>query len=154
MMLTYRRIETEKAFIKQIWDAEQGFPQWWRDASSVWCPTYESFELFWGECGEIHGLFDGERLVACVYLEKLTTGVLNVHISVLEKTSNDDLVRFFSSLRRLKTIEGAPHTTGWVLGRNKYLLNLVKQAGYMPTGLKMSYGASHGKALQWLEVRG
>lgn len=136
-----------------IWKIEQSYPEWWRNASAVWTPTFESFMDFWRNCGEIWGLFEDEKLLACLYVEFITPSETNVHVSVLEKIEPVQLVRFFKSLLKHKQAEGVRVVNGWIAKQNRKLLQIGAEAGFQPTGLKMSYGACKGKVITWIQVR-
>lgn len=153
-MFTYRRIEdSETHFIDHVWSIEQTLPEVFRDASRAWTPDIESWREFWGRC-EVWGLFDGDELGACVYLEPLGPRAVNIHISVLKKCPQTELVRFFRSLTAHKAGEGLVSRTAWILERNRALLRIAELTGYEPTGLKMDFGASRGRLLRWVQFRG
>lgn len=152
-MLTYRRIETDQHFAETIWQAEESAPRWFRESSHIWTPTFESFLEFWQNCREIYGLFDGGKLLVCVYLEFLAEHSINIHISVVEAVKSDATVRFFSSLRRKKHSEGVTDMRGWILSKNRHLIGIVEQSGFRKTGLKMDYGESNARVLRWIEMR-
>lgn len=154
-MLTYRRIDHEKQFALHIWHIERQGPLWFREASSVWTPTLQSFLEFYSGC-EVWGLFDSERdgdLLAVVYLEFLNECDVNIHISVLEKLPIDEIVRFFTSLTRHKTeAEGVRGKQAWILRHNRFLLDIAKRSNYHPSGLEMTYGSARGKSFEWIQV--
>ncbi len=152
-MLTYRRIETETKYRKTIWIAEQNSPQWFRDASAIWTPTYRSFIEFWRSCDEIWGLFDGDDLAAVVYLAFEMSWAVNIHVSVVKELPPDEITRFFVSLTRQKREDGVRSFNAWVLSKNRGLLRVAEAAGYRKTGLKMDYGAARGRVLRWVEIR-
>lgn len=153
-MLTYRQIETEPKFRKAIWRTERSAPEWFRDSQAVWTPTYRSFVGFWKDCREIWGLFDDEKLAAVVYLGFYDERSVNIHISVLTKLPEEEIVRFFSSLTRHKDEQGVVNRTAWILAKNRFLLRIAQMSGYRSTGLKLDYGAARGRVLRWVEVRG
>lgn len=150
-MLTYRDIKNETDRAAEIWQAEQNLPRWFRDASRAWTPDFESFEKFWSECTEIYGLFRAERLLACVYLE-IDGSSVNIHVSVIEKTDESDLVRFFKSLVTKKRLEHIIHMRAWILAKNRFLLKIAREVGFVETGLKMRFGSSNGRVLSWHQV--
>lgn len=153
-MLTYRNIKPEEHWAGTIFLAELKAPQWFKDASAVWHPDIGSFMDFWRGCGEIWGLFQGDDLAACVYLEFLSPVQVNIHISVLAKVPEKDMIRFFVSLKDQKARDGIEIMTGWLLDRNRGLRRIATEAGFLPTGLVMDYGQSKGKVLKWVQVRG
>lgn len=154
-MLTYRRIDHEKDHrAEAVWNAEELFPAWYRDASHAWTPDLEAFREFWDRNAEIWGLFDGERLVAIVYLEQQGPRSVNIHVSILERVDEAEIVRFFRSLTAHKGEEDIIDRTAWILKRNRALVRIAEAAGYVPTGLKLDYGASHGRLLRWVQFRG
>jgi hypothetical protein len=152
-MLHYREIRDEEGYADQVWKAEESAPRWFRDAAHVWTPDFDRFIAFWRNCGEIYGLFDDDRLLAMVYIEYRTLLVVNIHVSVIAKVPEGELERFFVSLMRKKAQEGVQVMTGWVLAKNRGLLRVARNAGFKPNGLKMTFGASNGRALEWIQVR-
>lgn len=152
MAQSYRTIHKEPHFAKIIWDIERTYPQWWKDADAVWCPTFESFMDFWNGAYEIFGLFDGEDLAAAVYLELESDTAINIHISIIKKLPDAAIVRFFRSLSLHKASVGIVTQTGYLLDKNRQLLAICADAGYHQTGLAMKYGSSRGRVLRWLQV--
>lgn len=153
-MHTYRRIEREPEWPPLVWSIEEAFPEWFRDASHAWTPDYAGFLAFWAKCREIWGLFEGDRLTAIVYLEFPYPEEINIHVSVLRKSSEIVIVNFFKSLTRQKTLDGVTRKKAWILKHNRPLLAIAAKAGYHPTGLVMDYGSSKGRLLRWVEVQG
>lgn len=154
-MLNYRHIQNEpELYARQIWDREEKLPQWYKDASNVWHPTYESFEEFWKKsCREIWGMFNNDDLQACVYLEYLSLISVNIHVSVIAPVNNRDLIRFFTSLKDHKARDGVQMITGWLLAKNRGLIDVARAAGLYPSGARMSYGASsRGKVFEWVQL--
>ena len=151
-MLRYKEIKRDARFAAAIWSKENELPRWFRCASHCWTPDFESFKEFWSGCAEIYGLFDRSELVAVVYLElgELQHSV-NIHISVIAKINNSDLIRFFRTLVLQKRADGITDFRAWIFKRNFSLREIAKRTGFRETGLAMSYGQSHGKVLNWLE---
>ncbi len=152
-MLTYKLINNRPDLARLIWDREQAGPQWWRDASRTWTPTFESFKQLWADCREIYGLFDDERLLAVIYIAYLGPASINVHISVIDKLPEADLVRFFVSVKNKKVIEGITEITGWILKQNKGMRRTGEAAGFAFNGCRMIYGVSKNRPLVWLQYR-
>lgn len=156
-MLTYKLINNRPDLTQLIWDAEQKAPQFFRDASAVWHPTFADFEAFWQKC-EIYGLFDvsgkiADVLLACIYIEHIAPFAINVHISVIDKLPEADLVRFFVSVKNKKIIEGVTEITGWILKQNKGMRRTGEAAGFMPNGCVMRYGKVGKSVGVWLQYR-
>lgn len=152
--MKYRQIQSEPHFAETIWQLEETFPQVFRDASKAWTPTYESFLIFWQNCGEIWGLFDdANNLLAVVYLEFHTDFAVNIHVSVLKRVDSNLIVRFFQSLTRQKYIDGVTDFRAWILEKNRALVKIAHETNYHQTGLKMRFGQSRGKVLNWLEFK-
>ena len=151
-MLKYRRIETEIDFAPKIYDSEMRAPRWFRDAFKVWIKSFDEFLMFWKNCAEIYGLFDDERLLCAVYLEHKAEAYLEIHISVVASCPNEELVRYFASLRRLKFSEGFSAQIGWLVSRNRQMLDVAARAGFVQTGLKMDKRNTNGKVFTWLQV--
>jgi hypothetical protein len=163
-MLTYRNIKAETSFADVIWNVEEGFPAWFVAASKAWHPTKEDFLTFWDECGEIWGLFRVQygaepvhKLLAVVYLEFPPDKPYwtNIHTSVVDpELPEDDLVKFFRSLKNTKAAEGVQVMQAWIVGRNRALLRIVRRVGFEETGFEMTFGSYKGRSLRWREVRG
>ena len=154
MNLSYRNIKPDEQYAEQIWNVEQTAPQWFRDASSVWHKSFDAFLNFWrSNCGEIFGLFDGEELRAVVYLEFLSAIQFNVHVSIVGRVAENDLVRWFESLKRQKAIEGYTIMQGWLVARNRGLIRIAEKAGFLRAGCKMDYGECRWKVIRWVQVR-
>ena len=153
MTLSYRLINNRSDLTRLIWDREELAPRHFQDASAVWHPTFESFETFWRECREVVGLLDDDKLLAAVYIEYITPVQVNVHVSVIEKVKEDDLVRFFKSLIRQHAIEGVEVITGWMTTTNRGLRRVAKAAGFYETQLRMIYGQSKGRPIEWIQMR-
>jgi hypothetical protein len=156
-MLTYHLINNRPDLTRLIWNREQKAPQFFRDASAVWHPTFADFEAFWQRC-EIYGLFDvsgkiADVLLACIYIEHLDPFAINVHISVVDKVPEADLVRFFVSVKNKKAIEGITEITGWILKQNKGMRRTGEAAGFRQNGVTMIYGVSKNRPLVWLQYR-
>jgi hypothetical protein len=152
-MLTYAQIDSNHARV--VWNAEQGNPRWFKDAAAVWIETdtLEDFEAFWDRCREVYGLFDDAKLLAVVFLDYVTDYSIEIHVSVIGDVAEDDLVRFFRSLKNQKATEGVTIMVGWMLARNRPMLRIGEAAGFKQTGLKADCGESRGKVLRWLQVR-
>ena len=151
-MLTYRLINNRPDLTRLIWDAEQKAPQFFRDASAVWHKTFADFEAFWQRC-EIYGLSDDDRLLSVIYIEHIGPFAINVHISVVDKVPEVDLVRFFVSVKNKKAIEGITEITGWILKQNKGMRRTGEAAGFAFNGCRMIYGVSKNRPLVWLQYR-
>lgn len=155
-MQIIRQIQNEKHYAKEIWRFEMSLPRIFRDANFSWTPNYKSFRKFWNSCGEIWGLIDETRgcLLSCIYLEFERPDSINIHLSVLENIGPADLARFFSALRSHKQSEGVWNMQAWVLSKNRSLREIIKISGFVESGLRMDFGASRGKVLNWVEYRG
>lgn len=153
-MLTYHLINNRPDLTRLIWQREQKAPQFFRDASAVWHKTFADFEAFWQKC-EIYGLFetDDDRLLSVIYIEHIAPFAINVHISVVDKLPEADLVRFFVSAKNKKAIEGITEITGWILKQNKGMRRTGEAAGFRPNGATMIYGVSKNRPLVWLQYR-
>lgn len=162
MSLSYHIINDRLDLRKLIWEREQAAPEWFKAASSVWHPTFESYCEFWDAC-EVYGLFrlrttdNGQRTIeekflACVYIEYLAERDINVHISVVEKCEERELVKFFRSLANHKAERGVVSITGWILAKNRPMRRVGEKAGFLPTGLVMSYGEHKDRVLEWVQV--
>ena len=151
MSLTYRLIDNAHA--ETIWTTEQSAPRWFRDAGAAWVATFDEYvELLWTD-GEVWGLFDQDNLVAAVFIESIAPTHINVHVSVIGEVKPDELVRFFVSLKNQKAIEGVTVIVGWLLGKNRGLLRVAEKAGFSVTGLRMLYGVSRSRPMEWIQVR-
>lgn len=157
-MLTYHRIDGQDGWHNAVWEREESLPEWFQAASHVWTADREAFEEFWNGCDEVWGLFrEGEpsKLLACVMLEFERPRHTNIHVSVIDpELPEDDLVRFWRSLKYQKALDGILIMEGWILDKNRPLKRIARRAGFEETGLVMTHGERKGKALRWLQVRG
>jgi len=154
MTLSYRNIKPDEQYADQIWKVEQGYPEWFRSASEVGHKDFDAYLAFWRiNCDEIYGLFNNDSLVAVVYLELLSETQLDIHISVIAKVEEPELVRWFESLKRLKAIDGFEVMTGWLMSRNRGLIRIAEKAGFYRTGLVQDFGCHRGRPIRWIQVR-
>lgn len=151
-MLSYSLINNHPDLAQLIWHHEQSSPEWFRSSGAVWHKTFADFETFWKAC-IVYGLFDADKLLATVYIEEIQPAVLNVHVSVVEKCEERDLVRFFQSLVRQYAMEGAEVIVGWMTANNRGLRRVAEKAGFSDTGLRMAYGQTRGKVINWIQMR-
>lgn len=150
----YRPIKPNLKYAAQIWQTEETFPRFFRDASKVWHKDFAAFLEFWENCGEIYGLFgDDENLISVVYLETLADHAVNIHVSVLEKCDTEIIIKFFASLVRQKRSEGVTDMQTFILDKNRHLKRIALQTGFRESGLVMRFGESHGRILKWLEFK-
>jgi hypothetical protein len=156
MSLTWERIDgLPNPYAKTVWEKEQQAPRWFREAGNVWTRTFVQFlNLMWLD-HEVYGLFEGEKLVACVYVKHLAPHMINVHVSVIDRVRSDALVRFFRSIRNYKAEQGVTVMIGWLLNRNRGLIRLAREAGFEETGAVMMYGKDTrtGGLLRWMQMR-
>ena len=148
-----RRIDSEiPKYAPIIWQAEQKAPSWFKAAASIWIKTYEDFVSFCEKCDEIWAIFDDEDLAAVVYLEFHTPTFAEVHVSVVKKVSKADIVAFFILLKFQKKLDGIQLFNGWIMAKNKPMLDYGREAGFLPNGLKMKFGNINGKICEWVQV--
>lgn len=136
--------------VAAIWQREQKMPPWFISSSQIWTRTESDFRSFVADCGEIHGLFDGERLTACVYVEKQQDErIMAIHLSVLDRLEPDAFVAKASELRNMFFHRGIRRIRGWTLRRNFALVRLMSAIGFRSTNFKMDHGAARGQVLRW-----
>lgn len=138
-------------YVPLIWRTEQNMPRWWKDASKVWQSTIDGFRSFVEECDEVYGLFDGEKLMMCVYFEATGEDRM-IHLSVLNKIKPSDFIEKCSELRNTMFRSGVKHIRGWIVAKNFGLCRLLAGIGFTETGLLMDKGESHGRTLRWMMV--
>lgn len=163
MGFSYRRIDGDPAFAEVIWAYECGLPEWFRLSSRVWTDGLDAFMEFYANCDEIYGLFDdgadssddGGRLLACILLE--ISGIrANIHVSVTDKRlAHDRLIRFFRAVKQQKAAEGIRIMEAWILAANRPLRRVAGEVGFVPSGLRMTFGRHRdGRGMDWLQYRG
>lgn len=140
-------------YVEEIWRKEETLPRFFRDSSKCWTSTLEDFTQFVSECGEIFGLFDGEKLCACVYIEQQSIPtVASIHLSIISKIKPSIFIEKSAELRNLLFRRGIKIIRGWVLKRNFALCRLLTEIGFRPNELVQDYGTSHGQVLRWCMV--
>lgn len=153
-LLTMLRREIKQDFEKyapDIWKREMDAPRFFKNSYLSWLKDYAAFLSFaQDECGEIHGFFNGDKLMCCVYFEnRIKPTHLTVHLSVLDKFDIIDAVKEISELRDIQFSKGVKFIDGWILEKNRGLKAMVKAIGFLPTELEMRHGTSHGRSLKW-----
>lgn len=136
--------------IGSIWRHEQSLPSWFVSSSSIWTSTEDDFRAFAADCQEIHGLFDGERLTACIYVEKQQDArVMAIHLSVLGAIDTDVLTTQLTKLRNAVLHRGVKYIRGWTLRRNFALVRIMAACGFRKTNFIMDHGTARGRVLRW-----
>lgn len=151
-MLNYYHLPNNPTLAREVWNAERDVPRWLKRSSDLWTPTFEAFYGLWKRC-EKYGLYDNESLAAVVYLELLTDKMLNIHISVIRKVPERDLIRFFESLKVEKAQDGYEIMMGWLLEQNRPMMRVAKKSGFEKTGLVRIEGSIGGRACRWAQMR-
>ena len=135
-----------------IWHAEQQLPSWFRSANALWNADYGEFVAFLEDCVEIYGLFDGDSLIAAVYVEPPEPPArVVVHLSILEKRPADVLVERIAEVRTMLFRRGVRVICGWILKKNYALAAMLEKLGFAETGLTMRYGEVRGRTLKWTQ---
>lgn len=136
---------------EEIWKIEEKFPKVFRDASKL--PTLADFHEFVEKCELVFGLFDKQRLCACVYVEeRATPRELLIHLSILEKMEPEHFIKEAADLRDWLLKRGVRTIRGWILQKNRSLAKILNQIGFIDTQLIMRSGMSHGRVLKWTMV--
>lgn len=136
--------------LPEIWQHERTLPQWFADASGVWRDSLQDEVGFIDACEKVWGLFDGARLMLCVYFEKEEPGrQVEIHLSVLHKIRPSKFIKMTAQLRDTLFHSGVKIVRGWVLTKNTSLCRLLAEVGFRDTGLRMDKGMSRGRALSW-----
>lgn len=133
--------DIDEATLYKFWQDEATLPQWFQDGSNAWGCSWEDFKEFANNCERIYLINDN----ALIYVENID-GQANVHISLLRGTT--------INIQDLKDIKADIHQTypfifGWVGRHNRGLKRMVTECGLQPNGLKMFYGKSHGRVMEW-----
>ena len=142
--------------VAAIWRHEQALPSWFVSSSNIWTGTLDEFMSFADDCQEIYGLFDDERLAACIYIEKQTDArVIAIHLSVLEKIDTAVFADKLSELRNMMFRRGVKCIRGWTLKKNFGLVRLMTAVGFRGTNFTLAHGEARGRVLKWemMEVR-
>lgn len=125
-------------------------PKWYKDADRLWTPDFAAFTKWTGACQDIYGLFDGDKLVSCLYIEKQDAPhIIVIHMSMVVKIAAAVFVAKYSELRDQEFHRGVRIIRGWTLKRNFALVSLMTACGFRPSGLRMDYGSSHGRVMRW-----
>jgi hypothetical protein len=150
-MPTYRLID--ESYAQHVWDIESTLPRWFTDCRQTWTPDFASYLEWWRRCREIYGLFEGEDLLAAVMLEYLPADV-NLHVSVLVRIPESQIIRFFASVKRQKWQDGVKISTCWAYEKNRKLIRIAEAVGYRRTGLRCDQGSARGRVQRWVQLRG
>ena len=133
-----------------IWERECAMPKWFQASSFLWHPSFAVF-VEWA-CGfpEIYGLFDGDKLLFVIYLERKAEGrVAEIHLAVLEKMPADAFVAEAATLRNRVFHSGVKYIRAWTLKKNVPLRKLMRAVGFRGDGFMMDRGHHRGQVLTW-----
>jgi hypothetical protein len=138
------------AFLPDIWERECSMPAWYKASSFLWTPNYGRFVEWAASSQEIWGLFKGEKLVTCLYIELQTEPhIAAIHLSMLEKLPQDVFVKEYSKLRDQLFRRGIKIIRGWTLKKNWPLRRLMEGIGFRRAGLRFDQGEAHSRVLTW-----
>ena len=100
--------------------------------------------------GEIFALYDGEKFIACVYVEKqINPRIMNIHLSIVERIAPEMFIAAAADLRNLLLRRGVTVIRGWILRKNFALARILGGIGFEKTSLSMRFGAVRGIVLRW-----
>lgn len=135
-------------YLPDIWERELVMPKWFQASSFLWTPKFPIFVEWACDFQEIYGLFDNDKLLACIYLE-LDKDTATIHLSVTEKIEPQIFIDECSKLRNMLFHRGIKYIRGWTLKRNFALVKLMKEIGFRELGFTMDRGQSRGRVLRW-----
>jgi hypothetical protein len=122
---TWRDITSEiERYAEHIWTTESTFPKWFLRTRAK---DFKTFKNFLSRQEKIYGLFNGYRIVACVYVDSFSPdrrGIV-IHMSLIGKMPSEDFIKMGDALLdKYETIRG------FVLGKNFPLRKLLKKIGF------------------------
>lgn len=152
-MMYWKNVTTSDAlpqYISAMWKREQELPKIFRHASRLWTPTFEAFTAWVRTQAEIWALFQEDRLMSCIFIEKQENPRMAIiHFNTIEHVDPAVFIAKCSELRDMLFHRGVKYIRGWTLKKNFVLRQLMAAIGFKPTGFRMDQGASHGRPLRW-----
>jgi hypothetical protein len=127
---------------KKFWmDEKEHMPRWFVDGTNSKKVTWQEFQDFCHSMWRIYSIDDK----ALVYFEKIRNHA-NVHFSLLrgEKIDTEPLISI-----RDEIIRDVNLIFGWSGTHNRGLCKMLEAVGFQYDGLKMLFGESHGRVLEW-----
>ena len=154
--LSWRQVKkNEVGLLAEIVEKEKVFPVFLRNSYGVW--QKEDAVQYFQNCHHLLGIFDQEKIIGLVYFEQITPLALNVHFDVERGYSIKELLPVLSEIRDFEFLGNVQTIMTFILKKNRAIRYLIEQIGFTPTFLKMRYGNSHSKTLEWQQfciVRG
>lgn len=150
--MTWREIKKSgevERYISEIWAYESRLPKWYQAARKVWTATEESFAEFVMSCWEVHGWFDGDKLLALIYFERASETNLLIHLSVIHPIDLDRFASACAELRDRQFSRGFKTIRGWVLRKNRTLMRMLYGIGFRELGLRTDRGVDRGRVFRW-----
>jgi len=130
----------DESLLLKFWEDEQTYPQWYRDSTNAWTPTWDEHLSFCKSCWRIYA---NEN--SLVMVEK--SG--NVHLALRRGIELDDKRIDGLIALRNELFTTFPQLHGWVNDRNWGLKRVFVELGFQESGFMMVKGESHDKVLQW-----
>ncbi len=125
--------------LRKFWLSERDeMPLWFSDGANSKHVTWEEFKAFCDGMWKIYEIDD-----ALVYVENIE-GNANVHFSLLRGGKVGDLSGIRDEIHK-----DFPLIFAWVGKHNRGLRKLMEGLGFKWDGLKMYWGKSHGRMLEW-----
>jgi len=120
--------------LEAIWKEEQTYPQWFcQSVPEIWRGTFDKF-LEACQTSEIY-----EKDGTFVFVEPTN----EIHFSVMRGTKPD--IEWLRELRK----QLPPFIFGWINKRNRQMIAVAQELGFVFEGLRMFHGESHGKVVEW-----
>jgi len=132
----------DESLLREYWQDEQTYPQWYRDANNAWTRTWEEHLDFCRSCWRIYA---NEN--SLVYVE--SNGDLHIAIRRSIKLDGERFNRRDLAMLRDELFKDFAFLHGWINSRNWGLKRLFSELGFRDTGFTMYKGFSHGKLLRW-----
>lgn len=153
--LTIRRLDpaTDTPLYLQAWQWTADSPRWYRDCAVVFEAADETAYLAAAAdaCRIDIGIFtpDFTGMISAVLRSK---GIYEAYLAAKRHAPLDLMAVAVTDVWRTLVTNGMKQTFVWIAARNRAILNLCEGVGFVPTGLEMWKGRSHGKPIHWRQL--
>lgn len=124
--------------LRELWEDEQRYPRWFKDANETWTLDWESFEK---RCKESYVIYEVEGTF--VFVEY--TGEIHFGLLRGSKLNIEKLLEVQAEL-----LKHFPHLFGWINVRNRGMRKVAEQLGFRYHGVRMWCGVVKGTVGEWL----
>ena len=135
---TTSNLSTATSSLRKLWEDEQRYPRWFKDASETWDADWESFEKRCKESYAVHEI-DGTFV--------FTEHSGEIHFGSIRGTRPN-----IEKLLEIQTelLKHFPYLFGWINVRNRGMRRIAEQLGFRFYGVRMFHGTVKGKVGEWL----